>query len=130
MDEKPTLRTNNTQPAQMHKLIASGLIAVLALAGFTPVQAQNYTVTDLGYPGSAGTNSASEAHGVNQNGSAVGTWWDGSSNKGSQYAFLYSNGSNVDLGTLKKGGAYDYAIAFGINNSKLVVGQGTTSGNA
>jgi probable HAF family extracellular repeat protein len=91
------------------------------------VLAQNYTFTDLGYPGNL-ADSASEAHGVNSNSFVVGTWWKGKSSQGSQYAFLYANGANTDLGTIKAGG-YDYAIANAINNANQIVGQGTIAGS-
>lgn len=88
--------------------------------------AQNYTITDLGVPG-GNANSASEGHALNRNGAVVGTWWDGHSAQGSQYAFSYSGGTILDLGTLKSGG-YDYAVAYGVNNLNQIVGQATTSG--
>jgi probable HAF family extracellular repeat protein len=90
------------------------------------VSAQSYLITDLGIPTTA-PGSAAEAHGVNAHGFVVGTWWDGSSAKGNQYAFRYTNGVMGDLGTIKAGG-YDYAIAYGINDANQVVGQGTING--
>jgi probable HAF family extracellular repeat protein len=90
--------------------------------------AQTFSVLDLGFPNNS-TNSAAEAHGLNRNGFVVGTWWDGGSKKGSQYAFLYTNGTMANLGTINAGGNYDYAIANAINNSSQIVGQGTTTGN-
>jgi probable HAF family extracellular repeat protein len=88
--------------------------------------AQSYLITDLGIPTKA-PGSASEAHGVNAHGSVVGTWWDGSSAKGDQYAFWYTNGITGDLGTIKAAG-YNYAIAYAINDANQVVGQGTIPG--
>lgn len=96
-------------------------------AGVLVVQAQSYSLTDLGFPPLAGAGSASEAHGMNQHGDVVGTWWDGKSGRGSQYAFWYADGTNTDLGTIKSGG-YDYAVANAINNAGQIVGQATTSG--
>jgi probable HAF family extracellular repeat protein len=87
--------------------------------------AQGYLAKDLGAPGVPG--SASEVHGINRDGSAAGTWWPASSIKGSQYAFLYANGTNADLGALKSGG-YDFAIAYAVNDSYQAVGQSTTGG--
>jgi len=76
---------------------------------------QSYLIADLGIPINAPA-SAAEAHGVNARGSVVGTWWDGGSARGNQYAFWYTNGIIGDLGTIKKGG-YDYAIAYAINDA-------------
>jgi probable HAF family extracellular repeat protein len=92
----------------------------MVLSGF----GQSYLIKNLGAPGLSG--SASEAWGLNRNGSVVGTWWPIGNNQGSQYAFLYANGTNTDLGTIKAGG-YDYAVAYAINNSNRVVGQATAS---
>lgn len=104
-----------------------------AISFFVFVSAQNifpqsYTVTDVGWPGNV-ANSGSEAHGINRSNSVVGTWYDGNSARqgGNQYAFLYANGTNKDLGTIKSGG-YDYAVANAINNAAQVVGQGTSGG--
>ncbi|HEX9047604.1 MAG TPA: HYR domain-containing protein [Verrucomicrobiae bacterium] len=122
-------------PCQAAPHTANGLlpvcsfVLVLTLALTVSMSsAQNYTMLDLGFPQNI-AGSASEGHGVNQRGAAVGTWWDGGSSHGNQYAFLYSNGVMTNLGTLKSGG-YDYAIAYGINNSNRVVGQATSSGSA
>jgi probable HAF family extracellular repeat protein len=90
------------------------------------VSAQSYLITDLGIPTNA-PSSAAEAHGVNAHGSVIGTWWDGSSPKGDQYAFWYTNGIIGDLGTIKAAG-YNYAIAYAINDANQVVGQGTING--
>ena len=92
------------------------------------VSAQIYSVVDLGFPNNS-SNSAAEAHGLNRNGFVVGTWWDGGSKKGNQYAFIYANGTMTNLGTINAGGSYDYAIANAINNSSQIIGQGTTTGN-
>jgi probable HAF family extracellular repeat protein len=90
--------------------------------------AQNYTVIDLGWPPPSSKGVGSEAHGINKNGAVVGTWYLNSS-KGSQYAFVYANGTNTDLGTISagNGNSYDYAVASAINSSNQIVGQGTTN---
>ena len=103
-------------------------LSIIAATGLITrqVYAQSYLITDLGIPTNA-PGSASEAHGVNSHGSVVGTWWNGASAKGNQYAFLFTNGIIGDLGTIKAGG-YDYAIAYAINDANQVVGQGTIPG--
>src|SRR5215471_21739245 len=88
----------------------------MALSGF----AQSYLIKNLGAPGLPG--SASEVWGLNRNGAAVGTWWPMGNNQGSQYAFLYTNSTNTDLGAIKLSG-YDYAVAYAINTNNQVVGQ-------
>ena len=75
-----------------------------------------YTVTDLGIlPGG----SFSDAWGINASGQIVGSW---ETNDGNQnpHAFLYSNGTMTDLGTLP--GYMQGSQAFGINDAGQVVG--------
>jgi len=78
----------------------------------TPV-GQNYTVVDLG---AVGSDLASYAYGINNNGQTVGDSLTASGGTG--HAFLYSNGSMQGLVT-----PYGFgSIANGINNSGQVVG--------
>jgi probable HAF family extracellular repeat protein len=105
----------------MRIFVSAGLLCfgcAMALSGF----AQSYLIKNLGTPGLLG--SASEVWGINRNGAAVGTWWPIGNNQGSQYAFLYTNATNTDLGAIKSAG-YDYAVAYAINTSNQVVGQST-----
>src|SRR5882724_4305074 len=114
--------------AQANRFFAVAVLWSLLCAA-PLASAQNYTLKDLGFPPGAGAGSASEAHGINSKGSVVGTWWPGQNNQGSQYAFFYSGGTNKDLKTLKASG-YDYAIAYAINQTNRITGQGTgNSGN-
>jgi probable HAF family extracellular repeat protein len=68
-----------------------------------------YSVTDLG---------AGQAYGINASGQVVGQ-------NGAGQAFLYSNGTTTNLGTL--GGAYSFAL--NINASGQVVGWAENPGN-
>jgi probable HAF family extracellular repeat protein len=97
-----------------------GLPAAVAFA-FAPlrVQAQLYTVTELGTLG--GT--ASTAEGMSKSGGVVGSSTlvgDATSD-----AFIYANGTMTDLGTL--GGSY--GLADGANSSGAVVGYSYPPGN-
>src|SRR4051812_30684197 len=74
--------------------------------------AQQYEVVDLGTLGGA----SSQAYGINQSGKVVGAAAVAS---GALHAFLYSNGSMTDLGTLGGGTS---SIAKAINDSGVVVG--------
>lgn len=80
----------------------------------------NDAMTDLGALGN--NNSDSYAYGINNNGQVTG--WSvtavvGSDGSQEKHAFLYSNGTMTDLGTL--GGLHSYAN--GINNIGQVVGE-------
>ena len=87
----------------------------LALSGVPSGVAETlYTVTDLGtLPGG----SYSKAGGINASGQVVG-WADIA---GADHAFLYSNGTMSDLGTL--GGTI--SRAYGINTNGQVIGEST-----
>lgn len=102
-----------------------GATACFCLTYVAPAEGQNYGMTDLGLPASG---IWAEAHGINNRGEVVGTWSTGQPHY-SQYAFLYANGVITDLGTISsgKGNSYDYAIAYAINNTNQIVGQGTTN---
>jgi len=76
------------------------------------------TIIDLGTLG--GTSSSAE--GNNASGQVVGF---SETSTGDDYAFLYSNGTMTDLGTL--GGSDSYSDAYGINASGQVVGEWATS---
>jgi probable HAF family extracellular repeat protein len=97
-----------------------GLLAAVAFVFAPPqVQAQLYTVTELGTLG--GT--ASTAAGMSKTGNVVGSSTlvgDATSD-----AFIYANGTMTDLGTL--GGTY--ALADGANSSGAVVGYSYPPGN-
>src|ERR1041385_5762169 len=79
--------------------------------------AQFYSITDLGTPPSTNTGGYSDPHGINASGTVVGEWAPGGGLF--QRAFMYRDGTNVDLGTLMG----DYAIAHGVNNANAVVGE-------
>jgi probable HAF family extracellular repeat protein len=100
---------------------AAGLLVGLPFqCGF----AQSYNVVDLGTPGgSTNLGSYSAAHGINSSGSVAGEW---AQDAFSQRAFLFTNGTNSDLGMITGVGATIAAAAYGINASNLVVGE--TSG--
>jgi len=97
-----------------------GLLAAVAFAFVPPqVQAQLYTVTELGTLG--GTTST--AAGMSRTGNVVGTSTlvgDATSD-----SFIYANGTMTDLGTL--GGSY--GLADGANSSGAVVGYSYPPGN-
>ena len=58
----------------------------------------------------------------------AGRWWGiADTSSGYQHAFLYSNGTMTDLGTLP---AARYSVAYGINASGQVVGYADTSSGA
>jgi probable HAF family extracellular repeat protein len=86
---------------QTHAFVLNPLISV---------EAATYRVVDLGTLGGS-----SYAYGINSVGDVVG-------NCGGNRAFLYSNGSMIDLGSL--GG--DLASALSINDSKHIVGYSHT----
>lgn len=89
---------------------------LLVFAATAAVEAQTYSVIDLGTLGG----SSSRAFGLNDNGEVVGY----AATATAIHAFLYSNGSMTDLGTL--GGTSSQA--YGINNSGQVVGLAYVDG--
>jgi probable HAF family extracellular repeat protein len=64
----------------------------------------------------------SVAYGINSSGQVSG--WSWTSGDGYQDAFLYSNGSMLNLGDLQQYGERPGSFAFGMNNSGQVVGIG------
>jgi len=95
------------------------LSALVCLIFSAPAWAVDYTITDLGTLGGTTSYARSYARGINNNGQVVGA---AGTADGLEHAFLYSNGSMLDLGTL--GGTYSYA--FSINNNGQVVGSAVT----
>ena len=96
-------------------MVLGVLSFLLLFVGRTAWGGIQYTVTDLGtLPGGSG----SEAWGINASGEVVGY---ASNSSGYQHAFLYSNGTMKDLGTLP--GLYSASCAYGINASGQVVGR-------
>jgi probable HAF family extracellular repeat protein len=80
---------------------------------------QTYTVTDLGTlrPGSA------RVHAINSSGQVVGA--SGHPHGADTHAFFWQKSGGIrDLGTLPGG---DYSVAFGVNDSGIVVGTSNTS---
>ncbi len=70
----------------------------------------------------------SGASGVNSSGEIVGYSWLGN-NGNNTAAFLYANGSMIDLNTLlPNNSGWQLATANGINDSGLIVGTGTING--
>ena len=94
------------------QIVAVAVAALLSFTGRSALGEILYTVTDLGTLG--GSNSY--ATGINNSGQVVG-YADTSS--GSTHAFLYSNGTMADLGTLS-GASSSYGL--GTNNNGQVVG--------
>ena len=89
--------------------------------GPQPARWVNGVMTDLGnLPGGVG--GAAEA--INKFGQIVG--YANTSGSGAQHAFLYSNGSMSDLGTL--GGVYVLSQANALNSQAAVVGASFTAG--
>ena len=117
----------NQQAQRQNVLESITVLLFLVLTGVLAAHAQNYSVVNLGWPAGA-KGAGSEAHGINQNGAVVGTWYQ-ANHPYSQYAFVYANGTNTDLGTISSsnGNSYDYAIANAMNGSNQIVGQGTTN---
>ena len=102
-------------PRLIARLLASALGAFALLVLGSPALA-DYTITDLGTLGG----SFSFAFGINASAQVVGYSYTTS---GAYHAFLYSNGTMQDLGTL---GGYSSSFALGINASGQVVGESTT----
>jgi|GEM_PF-3163649 len=97
---------------------AVAIAAGLTLVFTTLLNAQSYTVTDLGYIG--GTPKATNPEGVNNNGQAVGySYVNGSS---VYNAFLFEGGPLIDLGALINNG---FSIGTGINDFGDISGYGT-----
>ena len=101
------------QPRQLAQL------AALVIAA-TSVNAQTYTVTDLGTLGANSLGNYSIAYCINSAGDIAGES-SASSTKVSDPAFLYANGQMTNLGTL--GGEYGQPHA--INTSGQIAGYST-----
>jgi probable HAF family extracellular repeat protein len=104
----------------MSKLILSfvGLGLVLSIIARNAWGVAQYTVTDLGkLPGGVVGGVAED---INNEGQVVGF---ANMPNGNHHAFIYSNGTMTDLGTL--GGSN--SVAYGINSHGQVVGEATTS---
>jgi probable HAF family extracellular repeat protein len=104
------MRTKNVAP----------LIAIIVLAGPLAAAAQQYTVTALGTLG--GT--SSYGYGINASGQVTG--YSDTTGNAATHAFLYSNGTMHDLGTL---GGTTGSYGYGINESGQVTGYSWTTGN-
>lgn len=91
------------------KLLSTSLALYLGLTFFSSANA-GYTITDLGVN--------SFANAINNHGQVVGRASNGR-------AFLYSNGTMKDLGTLQ--GSFGWSNAKGINNLGQIVGESTYS---
>jgi probable HAF family extracellular repeat protein len=89
------------------------LCLLFAFAGNHCVAQNSYTITDLGIAGE----SYSEAHGVNNNGRAVGEYEAGGGLY--QRSFLYDGQTTADLNMPPN----IYDIAWGINDSNVIVGE-------
>ena len=87
----------------------------------------NGTVTDLGLiSGSLGPGLASNAFGINNSGFIVG--YSAAGNVANRpFAFSYSNGTMISLGTLPGG---TYSSAYAINSSGTIVGYGNTGSSS
>ncbi|MGA2963972.1 MAG: hypothetical protein ABSD96_20070 [Candidatus Korobacteraceae bacterium] len=97
---------------RLARLKTVSVISLLAVCFASAASAQlTYTITDLGsLPGGAGIGTAINASGqVTGYGDSAGT-----------QAFLYSNGTITELGTLPGGGL---SFGYGINDSGQVVGE-------
>ena len=104
--------------------VFSALMLTLWVGG-NEARAELYSVTDLGTLGTW-----SRALGINDAGQVVGASVTGD---GFTRAFLYSNGTMMNLGTLGGIGTgpvpYSYSIAWGINNAGQVVGESLSTDN-
>jgi probable HAF family extracellular repeat protein len=97
----------------LNRVMTSGVL-LLALSCVSPTSAELlYSVTDLGTFG--GT--ASRANDINDSGQVVGC----ANTKNWYHAFLYSNGTMTDLGTLSP--AFSVSEACGINATGQIVGS-------
>lgn len=106
----------------MRHLFSLGICLALFIAQVQVAVGQIYTITDLGtLPG--GLNSV--GNGINQSGEVTG-WADTST--GARRAFLFSNGTMRDLGTLA--GGRGWSSADGVNQSGQVTGWSDTSDNS
>lgn len=104
--------------------VFSALMLTLWVGG-NEARAELYSVTDLGTLGTW-----SRALGINDAGQVVGASVTGD---GFTRAFLYSNGTMMNLGTLGGIGTgpvpYSYSIAWGINNAGQVIGESLSTDN-
>ena len=86
-------------------------VAVVILVAGNVEALTKYTVTDLGSLGGGGT----EAYGINNAGQIVGLSKD---SNGFEHAFLYENGSMINLNTL----GWSWTMATAINDKGQIVG--------
>ena len=100
------------------KAFLSGSSVFLLLTMILDLEAQTYSITDLG----SNSWSYSEAHGINGVGSVVGEYE--STTVFYVLAFLYDGGAISELGHL---GGTPYAVAYGINDNNKVVGESGTA---
>ena len=85
---------------------------------------QNGALTDIGNPGDS---KWSSARAINDNGHVVGVMSDGGENP---RAFLYADGTMVDLNTLlPPNSGWVLTEAIGINDNNHIIGFGTFNGN-
>jgi probable HAF family extracellular repeat protein len=112
-----TRRCGPTKSARRSALsLAAGLaLATLAPGGMAAPAVAHWTVTDLGKLG--GPDQFSVATGINAAGQVVG--YSVVDAMGNTHAFVYSNGTMTDLGTLGGGGSR----GFGINDAGQVTGD-------
>jgi probable HAF family extracellular repeat protein len=111
-------RENSNRPSFI--TLGRVLGVLLALCGCHRALAQGgYTITDLG----VGTEWYSEAHGLNNNGWAVGEYEPVGALY--QHAFLYNGQITSALGIFPD----TYSIAWGINDSNVVVGEYVSNPN-
>jgi probable HAF family extracellular repeat protein len=96
----------------------SVITALLVLFGMSTASSVQYSITDLG---TLESDPESKAFGINDDGQVVGYSGTVQGPEAGRRAFLWDNGTMLNLGTL--GG--NHSEAYGINNSGQVVGRST-----
>ena len=104
-----------------HVAFMAALIMWIFVCEVSQAVTYSYSITDLGTLGG----SESCAYGISDGGQVVGWAY---TTGGINHAFLYSDSTMHDLGTL--GGTSGYSFAYGINDSGQVVGQTSIAGGA